>query len=155
MSNTTTAVPASPTPAINLAAQERKGMWLGLLGVAVFSLTLPMTRLAVGTPDAPQMSGLFVAMARATVAGILSAMLLWHQGAARPTPAQWRLLALTAMGVVFGLADRIAVVVYGQVIAFDTPEAIKANPKVQAAYLGEAHAEPAAGADTPVDALEA
>ena len=59
------------------------------------------------------------------------------------------------MGVVFGLADRIAVVVYGQVIAFDTPEAIKANPKVQAAYLGEAHAEPAAGADTPIDALEA
>ena len=59
------------------------------------------------------------------------------------------------MGVVFGLADRIAVVVYGQVIAFDTPEAIKANPKVQAAYLGEAHAEPAADADTPADALEA
>ena len=59
------------------------------------------------------------------------------------------------MGVVFGLADRIAVVVYGQVIAFDTPEAIKANPKVQAAYLGEAHAEPAADVDTPVDALEA
>jgi len=58
------------------------------------------------------------------------------------------------MGVVFGLADRIAVVVYGQVIAFDTPEAIKANPKVQAAYLGEAHGESAADADTPVDALE-
>ena len=103
MSNTTsTAAPASPTPAISLAAQERKGMWLGLLGVAVFSLTLPMTRVAVGTPDAPQMSGLFVAMARAAVAGILSALLLWQQGAARPTPAQWRLLALTAMGVVFG-----------------------------------------------------
>lgn len=40
------------------------------------------------------------------------------------------------MSVVFGLADRIAVIVYGQVIAFDTPEAIKANPKVQEAYLG-------------------
>jgi branched-chain amino acid transport system ATP-binding protein len=40
------------------------------------------------------------------------------------------------MGVVFGLADRIAVVVYGEVIAFDTPEAIRANPLVQEAYLG-------------------
>ena len=40
------------------------------------------------------------------------------------------------MGVVFGLADRIAVVVYGEVIAFDTPEAVRANPKVQEAYLG-------------------
>ena len=41
------------------------------------------------------------------------------------------------MGVVFGLADRIAVLVHGEVIAFDTPEAIQANPQVQAAYLGE------------------
>ena len=40
------------------------------------------------------------------------------------------------MGVVFGLADRIAVLVYGEVIAFDTPEAVRANPRVQEAYLG-------------------
>jgi len=40
------------------------------------------------------------------------------------------------MGVVFGLADRIAVVVYGEVIAFDTPEAVRANARVQEAYLG-------------------
>ena len=40
------------------------------------------------------------------------------------------------MGVVFGLADRIAVVVYGEVIAFDTPDAVRADPKVQEAYLG-------------------
>jgi branched-chain amino acid transport system ATP-binding protein len=40
------------------------------------------------------------------------------------------------MGVVFGLADKIAVVVYGEVIAFDRPEAIRANPRVQEAYLG-------------------
>jgi branched-chain amino acid transport system ATP-binding protein len=42
------------------------------------------------------------------------------------------------MGVVFGLADRIAVLVYGEVIAFDTPEAVRANPRVQEAYLGAA-----------------
>ena len=40
------------------------------------------------------------------------------------------------MGVVFGLADKIAVLVYGEVIAFDLPEAVRANPRVQEAYLG-------------------
>ena len=47
------------------------------------------------------------------------------------------------MGVVFGLADKIAVVVYGEVIAFDTPERVRANPRVQEAYLGSpvAHAQ--------------
>jgi branched-chain amino acid transport system ATP-binding protein len=40
------------------------------------------------------------------------------------------------MGVVFGLADKIAVLVYGELIAFDTPEAVRANPRVQEAYLG-------------------
>lgn len=43
------------------------------------------------------------------------------------------------MGVVFELADRISVLVYGQVIASDTPEAIRNNATVQEAYLGEAH----------------
>lgn len=50
------------------------------------------------------------------------------------------------MGVVFGLADKIAVVVYGEVIAFDTPEAVRANPKVQEAYLGSVLAEEQAAA---------
>ena len=40
------------------------------------------------------------------------------------------------MGVVFGLADKIAVLVYGEVIAFDTPDRVRANAKVQEAYLG-------------------
>jgi branched-chain amino acid transport system ATP-binding protein len=42
------------------------------------------------------------------------------------------------MSVVFDLADRISVLVYGQVIATDTPERIRANPAVQEAYLGVA-----------------
>ena len=51
------------------------------------------------------------------------------------------------MGVVFGLADKIAVLVYGEVIAFDTPAAVRANPRVQEAYLGSVLAEAqAAGA---------
>jgi branched-chain amino acid transport system ATP-binding protein len=40
------------------------------------------------------------------------------------------------MGVVFGLADRISVLVYGQIIATDTPAAIRSNAAVQEAYLG-------------------
>ena len=50
------------------------------------------------------------------------------------------------MGVVFGLADRIAVVVYGEVLAFDVPEAVRANARVQEAYLGSAVAESQVGA---------
>ncbi len=45
------------------------------------------------------------------------------------------------MGVVFGLADKIAVVVYGEVIAFDTPANVRANQRVQEAYLGSAVAD--------------
>lgn len=40
------------------------------------------------------------------------------------------------MHVVFDLADRISVLVYGEVIASDTPARIKANAAVQQAYLG-------------------
>ena len=40
------------------------------------------------------------------------------------------------MGVVFGLADKIAVLVYGEIIAFETPDAVRSNPRVQEAYLG-------------------
>ena len=45
------------------------------------------------------------------------------------------------MGVVFGLADKIAVVVYGEVIAYDTPEKVRANQRVQEAYLGPVGAQ--------------
>jgi branched-chain amino acid transport system ATP-binding protein len=40
------------------------------------------------------------------------------------------------MGVVFGLADRISVLVYGRIVASDTPERIRENAEVQEAYLG-------------------
>ncbi|HVY08255.1 MAG TPA: ABC transporter ATP-binding protein [Burkholderiales bacterium] len=40
------------------------------------------------------------------------------------------------MSVVFGLADRISVLVYGEVIATGTPEEIRASKAVQEAYLG-------------------
>jgi len=49
------------------------------------------------------------------------------------------------MGVVFGLADKIAVVVYGEVIDFDLPEKVRANPRVQEAYLGSVVADAQSG----------
>ena len=44
------------------------------------------------------------------------------------------------MGVVFGLADRVSVLVYGQILATGEPEVIRNNQEVQQAYLGTAHA---------------
>jgi branched-chain amino acid transport system ATP-binding protein len=41
------------------------------------------------------------------------------------------------MDAVFSLADRVSVLVYGRVIATDTPERIRAHPEVRTAYLGE------------------
>ena len=81
---------------------ERRGLWLGFLGVAIFALTLPMTRLAVGTPQAPLMSGVFVALGRAAVASALSAVFLLATRAPLPRRGDWIPLAITAAGVVFG-----------------------------------------------------
>ena len=82
--------------------QEIKGLWLGVLGVVIFALTLPMTRLAVGTAGAPQMSGAFIALGRAAVAGGLSALFLLATRASFPARSDWWPLAVTAGGVVFG-----------------------------------------------------
>ena len=79
-----------------------KGWWFGLLGVTIFAFTLPFTRLAVGSADAPQMSGIFVAMGRASVAALLSLALLVLSRAPFPRRGQWFLIGMTSLGVVFG-----------------------------------------------------
>ncbi|MBP8021625.1 MAG: DMT family transporter [Limnohabitans sp.] len=85
-----------------MTPKEQQGMWFGLLGVMTFAVTLPVTRLAVGTPEDPHLSGVFVAMGRAAVAGILSIVYLWFTRALRPTRSQIKGLGLVAVGVVFG-----------------------------------------------------
>lgn len=85
-----------------LTPNARNGLWLGALGVTIFALTLPMTRLAVGTPQAPQMSGLFIAVGRAVVAALLSGAWLLATRAPCPRRADWLALAGVALGVVFG-----------------------------------------------------
>lgn len=79
-----------------------KGLMLGLLGVVIFALTLPMTRLAVGSVDAPQMSGVFVALGRAVVAALLSIAFLVATRAPLPHREDLLPLAITSAGVVFG-----------------------------------------------------
>ena len=92
---------ALPRPA-EAPLQINQGLWLGLLGIVIFSVTLPMTRLAVGSMEAPQMSGLFIAAGRAVVAAALSAVFLLATQAPLPRRADWWPLAITAGGVVFG-----------------------------------------------------
>ena len=82
--------------------RENLGLWLGLLGVIIFALTLPMTRLATGTVDAPQMSPWFVTWARAALAGGLSAIYLLAVRAPWPLAEQRGPLYLSLAGNVIG-----------------------------------------------------
>jgi drug/metabolite transporter (DMT)-like permease len=78
------------------------GLWLGLVGVTVFALTLPMTRRATGTADAPQLSPWFVTWARAALAGGLSAVFLLATRSRLPTPAERGPLLVSLAGNAIG-----------------------------------------------------
>jgi drug/metabolite transporter (DMT)-like permease len=73
------------------------GLVLGFAGVLAFSMSLPATRVAVGHLDP-----WFVAFGRAVGAALLAAAYLRLIGAAVPSRAQWRRLAVVAIGVVVG-----------------------------------------------------
>ncbi|RTL37796.1 MAG: DMT family transporter [Burkholderiales bacterium] len=92
----------SPAVAAATPSDAARGMALGLAGVLMFALSIPMTRLAGGSTAAPQLDPAFVAFGRAAVAGGLSVVYLWATGARRPRGTEWRLLVFTAAGVVFG-----------------------------------------------------
>ncbi len=81
---------------------ESRGLWLGLLGVVIFAMTLPMTRLAVGAASDPQLSPLFVSAGRAAFAGLLSAGVLILARARRPRRGEWLTFAVSAAGTVIG-----------------------------------------------------
>lgn len=82
--------------------RENKGLWLGLLGVVIFAMTLPMTRLAVGPAGDPQLPPLFVTAGRAALAGFLSLAWLVVMRAPRPRTDQLPLFAASALGTVVG-----------------------------------------------------
>jgi drug/metabolite transporter (DMT)-like permease len=81
---------------------EALGMWLGVLGVCIFALTLPMTRLATGTVQAPQLSPWFVTFGRAALAGVLSLVFLLATRSRLPTPAQRKPLSMALLGNAIG-----------------------------------------------------
>jgi drug/metabolite transporter (DMT)-like permease len=81
---------------------DTRGFLLGLLGVAIFALTLPMTRLAVGDASAPQLPPSFVTVGRAALAGLLSIAYLRWTRAPLPARTHWRALAVCAAGTVVG-----------------------------------------------------
>ena len=78
------------------------GMWLGLLAVMVFAITLPMTRMATGTVENPQLSAWFITFGRAALAGILSIAFLLFTRSPWPTKAQRKPLFFALLGNVIG-----------------------------------------------------
>jgi drug/metabolite transporter (DMT)-like permease len=75
---------------------------LGIIGVVIFAVTFPMTRLAVGTESAPQLSPWFSALGRAAVAGVLSLFYLAFTRTPKPERSDWLPLAQTSLCIVFG-----------------------------------------------------
>lgn len=81
---------------------DTRGLWLGFLGVVIFALTLPMTRLATGTAEAPQLSPWFLTWGRAALAGLLSLTYLLSTKAPWPSATQRGPLLLSLAGNVVG-----------------------------------------------------
>lgn len=82
--------------------REARGLWLGFIGVVLFSATLPMTKLATGPFDAPQLSPVFVTFGRAALAGILSIFYLAFSRSPIPKKGQWGALFFTGLCVIIG-----------------------------------------------------
>lgn len=111
---------------------ETLGMALGVLGVAFFAVTLPMTRLATGTQEAPQLSPWFVTLARAALAGCLSVIFLLATRSPLPQRHHWKPLGLAVLGnaigypLLLGYALRIVTASHAAVITALLPLATAA-----------------------------
>lgn len=76
---------------------RQPGLWLGLLGVAAFSFTVPFTKVAVAG-----LSPLFIGSGRAVVAALLASLALTLTRQRLPRGKQWGRIAVVAAGVVIG-----------------------------------------------------
>lgn len=83
--------------AVASTPNARAGLLLGLAGVLAFSLTLPMTRVAVAELDAS-----FVAFGRMAIAGLVALAWIVVTRARAPAREQWAPLAWASLGIVFG-----------------------------------------------------
>jgi drug/metabolite transporter (DMT)-like permease len=120
---------------------ETRGMLLGLVGVAMFSLTLPFTRMAVAELDPS-----FVALGRALVAAALGAIWLRWNRVALPPGSALVPLALVSLGCVIGfpllssLALRTLPAAHGAVLVGILPlatalfSALRGNEKPSAGF---------------------
>ena len=99
----------SPVGAHSAAsAAIRKGFAFGALGVVIFAMTLPMTRLAVGAAADPQLPPAFVTAGRAALAGVLSVLYLLAVRAPWPARRHLPALAVSALGTVVGFPMSLA-----------------------------------------------
>ncbi len=80
-----------------MSSRENTGMALGLLGVIIFSLTLPFTRIVV-----EQMHPLLNGLGRALFAAIPAALLLLWRRERWPTWKQVKGLSVVILGVILG-----------------------------------------------------
>jgi drug/metabolite transporter (DMT)-like permease len=83
-------------------SDSRKGFLLGLLGVVLFAMTTPVTKLAIAAPGFDGLSPVFITFGRAAAAGLLSLTYLFVTGAKRPSRAQIGPLYLAGLGIVIG-----------------------------------------------------
>ena len=110
--------------------KETKGIWLGLVGIIIFSMTLPATKIAV-----PEFGVLPTSFYRATIAGI--AALLYVLITKIPFPKKADLLPL---GIIAALT--LAIMILPTIIR-SAEEAILAETKVsQVLYFAKEHVHP-------------
>lgn len=77
--------------------KETRGMLIGFIGVAIFSLTLPFTRIAV-----QEMNSFHISFGRGVIAGLCGLILLIATKSSLPTKTQFKKIFITAFGVVYG-----------------------------------------------------
>ena len=77
--------------------KETKGMLIGFIGILIFSLTLPVSKIAVLSFDP-----YFIAFGRATLAGAVALVYLLYKKEIMPSKADFAKFVVIALGVIFG-----------------------------------------------------